>query len=94
MGQIIVTTHGEINYEQTALILIIPKRFNFISKSILKKHQKKEEVHLNAIEHLRTLGDIFKPGLVNGIDLKKVIDRFSKNSTDILKIKLVRGSER
>ena len=40
-------------------------------KSILKKHQKKSRLNLNAIERMHTLGNIFKPGVVKGIDLKK-----------------------
>lgn len=48
-------------------------------KSILKKHQKISKLNWNAIERMLTLGNICKPGLVKGIDLrKKVIDGLSK----------------
>lgn len=46
--------------------------------SILKKYYKKVEAYFNAIEYMYTLGDIFKPVLGKGIDLKKVIDTLSK----------------
>ena len=36
----------------------------------------------NAIERMHAVGDIFKPVLGKGIDLKKVIDRISKNNSD------------
>ncbi|WP_333862099.1 DNA ligase D [Sphingobacterium sp.] len=36
----------------------------------------------NAIERMHAVGDIFKPILGKGIDLKKVIDKISKNNSD------------
>lgn len=46
----------------------------------IKKGLKMSDFHIfNALERLSSEGDIFKPVLGKGIDLKKVIERYSKN---------------
>jgi len=47
---------------------------------VKKGLKMKDFTILNAVERIRSLGDIFKPVLEKGIDLKKVIEKFSSSS--------------